>query len=246
MPLVSGAAGRASARLGTWNTQWAVPSTPLGNAVSGVLKDLGCNVMVLTEVLLGLLPTTGHRLDAETDWGYQLTQPDRRKVAIWSTAPWRDPDVIGHPELPGGRFVAATTDTPLGALRVVGVCIPWAGAHVTTGRCDRSQWGDHLRYLDGLRQLLGDQPRPLVVAGDFNQRIPRDRQPQRASEALYDALHGLGVATAGETTHGPLIDHVATNPSLRASNLEIVSKHGDTGELSDHHGAVLDLEAMPA
>ena len=168
--------GPPMCRLATWNVEWATPGTRRGDRVAAVLLDLA-DVMVVTESTLGVLPP-GHVVAGGDDWGYRVDDPTRRKVALWSRWPWRDVDPVGHPDLPPGRFVAGSTDTPIGEVRVVGVCVPWAGAHVSTGRRDRRQWEDHERYLRALPEVLAGQPRPLVVAGDLNQRLPRSRQPE--------------------------------------------------------------------
>lgn len=60
---------------------------------------------------------------------------------------------------------------------------------------------------------------PLVVTGDFNQWIPKIRQPKYAYEKLSEVLSlGLEIHTAGPL--GPagdhLIDHIATTGDWRA------------------------------
>ncbi len=228
------------ARIATWNVEWATAGTRRGERIATLL-DGAADVMVVTECTLGVLPT-GNVVDAGSDWGYRVDDPTRRKVALWSRWPWTDVDPVGHPDLPPGRFVAATTSTPIGDLRVVGVCIPWAGAHVSTGRRDRRQWQDHEQYLRVLPDVLADQPQPLVVAGDFNQRLPRSRQPEQVHRLLVDALVGLTVATSGETPAGRLIDHIAVSPELRATDRELIPASDAAGPLSDHTGVTAELQ----
>ncbi len=222
--------------------EWATPGTRRGHRVAALLNGVA-DVMAVTECTLGVLPT-GHVVDAGSDWGYRVDDPSRRKVALWSRWPWTDVDPVGHPDLPPGRFVAGTTSTPIGDLRVVGVCIPWAGAHVSTGRRDRRQWQDHEQYLRALPDVLASQPRPLVVAGDFNQRLPRSRQPEQVHRLLIDALAGLTVATSGETPAGRLIDHVAVSPELRATDRELIPASDAAGPLSDHTGVTVGLQPV--
>src|SRR3546814_18022620 len=112
------------------------------------------------------------------------------------------------------------TQTPLGSVLVVGVCVPWADAHVTTGRRDRQRWQDHRTYLDALGPLLravGDE-RPIIVSGDFNQRIPRRWSPVEVYDALTTAFSGFAVATEGDI---PRIGQMG-----RASCRERVCKYG--------------------
>ena len=222
--------------------EWATPGTRRGDGVAAVLLDLA-DVMVVTECTLGVLPP-GHVVAGGDDWGYRVDDPTRRKVALWSRWPWRDVDPVGHPDLPPGRFVAGSTDTPIGEVRVVGVCVPWAGAHVSTGRRDRRQWEDHERYLRALPEVLAGQPRPLVVAGDLNQRLPRSRQPEQVHQLLVEALNGLEILTTGDTEAGQLIDHIAVSSGLRASDPQLVPSTDDSGPLSDHTGVTVALHPV--
>ncbi|MFZ4434423.1 MAG: endonuclease/exonuclease/phosphatase family protein [Microthrixaceae bacterium] len=229
-------------RIATWNVEWATAGTRRGERVAARLNSV-VDVMAVTECTLGVLPT-GHVVDAGSDWGYRFDDPTRRKVALWSRWPWTDVDPVGHQDLPSGRFIAATTSTPIGDVRVVGVCIPWAGAHVSTGRQDRHQWQDHERYLRALPDILASQTRPLVVAGDFNQRLPRSRQPETVHRLLVDALAGLTIATSGETPAGRLIDHIAISPELRATGRKLIPASDAMGPLSDHTGVTVGLQPV--
>lgn len=237
-----GTFARMRATVATWNAWWAHAGTPRGRRVAEVVVGLGADVVVLTEAEAGVLPPDGFVVDAGADWGYPTGRDGRRKVLMWSAQPWSDIDAFGSADLPGGRWVAATTSTSIGPVRVVGVCIPWSGAHVTTGRRDRRPWQDHSSYLDGLGPLLATQPRPLVVTGDFNQRIPRSRQPRQVADALDSAFRDLLIATAGQTEHGFLIDHVAHSGDLHAERTTVLSKTDALGRLSDHTGATVTLK----
>jgi exonuclease III len=160
-------------RISTWNVKWASARSHRGTMVKEVLASLNADVIVLTEGCAAVLPADGHVIDASSDWGYRVEDASRRKVLLWSKHPWTDVDSVGSEDLPPGRFVAGTTHTTLGELRIIGVCIPWRGAHVTHGHRDRRPWEDHSRFLEGLAPLLNSGIGPMVVAGDFNQRIPR-------------------------------------------------------------------------
>ena len=123
-----------------WNLNHRTGRQPVPMSVVDALKALDADVVVLTEVGAPLVAEL-HRVTSGPDYGYGL-QEKRRKVVLWSRHPWDAVDVVGDPKLPPGRFVAATTVTPLGPLGpvwFVGVCIPWRAAHVSTGRKDRAQ-----------------------------------------------------------------------------------------------------------
>lgn len=232
-------------RLGVWNAEWARSGTKRGEGVQETLRGGAFDIVCLTEAYEELLPALGHIICSEPDYGYPIT-PGRRKVILWSRHPWNRVDTVGSAALPRGRFVRGVTESPLGPVRVVGVCIPWNHAHVTSGRKDRKPWEDHLRYLEGLKSLLGYPAReePTIVAGDFNQRIPRAKAPGVVFDALMAAMTEFHFATAGavEPLGQQLIDHVAHNEDLIAMKVRCWSGTRPDGlSLSDHDGVCVEL-----
>jgi endonuclease/exonuclease/phosphatase family metal-dependent hydrolase len=199
----------------------------------------------VTEGFAEILPSGGHVIRAEADYGYPIKE-GRRKVLLWSRQPWTEVDPVGSSELPSGRFVSGVTDTPLGRLRFIGVCIPWSAAHVSSGRRDRQRWEDHLAFVAGLQSILAhfsDHGR-MVVSGDFNQRMPRlgSTVPKRVREALEEAVSELTVSTRGNPHK--LIDHIAHTPDLATESvLSWALTLGDRGRASDHCGVVADLRS---
>ncbi len=245
--LASSRAQRTVLRIGTWNAEWARPATARGEAVREALRAPDCDVLCVTEGYAGLLPDEGCRIDAGPDWGYRAL-PGRRKVLLWSRRPWEEVDRVGAKSLPGGRFVAGATETPLGRVCIVGVCIPWAGAHVATGRKDRKQWQDHREWLAGFETLPFRQGAArTVVLGDFNQRIPRQRVPKSVHETLLQSFGDLAVATVGELEDAPglAIDHLAHTRDLRVRDrIRIWPRSTTEGlRLSDHFGVWGEFEA---
>ncbi len=209
-----------------------------------MIEAWDADVLVLTEVdeaLLGRLNL--HVARGGDDWGYGHS-PGRRKVAVCSRTPWRDVDSVGHPGLPAGRYVAATTDTASGPLRVVGLCIPWRDAHVRTGRRNRVAWEDHAAYLEPLPELLKQESLrgALVVAGDLNQTVPGTRSPRPVQDLLARAFADLEITTAGRSCGNRLLDHIAVTSHWNP--LEVVLEclaHGEA-PLSDHDAVVVTLE----
>ena len=183
----------ATVRIGTWNTEWAVPGQAKGDRIRTALADPGCDVLCVTEGLRNILPAGGHIIDAGTDWGYPLPNMSRRKVLLWSRQPWTGVDSASSAGFPGGRFLKAVTKSPIGVLTMVGVCIPWERAHVASGRRDRKSWDDHKAWLKAFEGLPWRRTTDrMVVLGDFNQRLPRTRVPIAVFEALRQAFAGLG------------------------------------------------------
>lgn len=221
----------------TWNVQWAARSHR--DQISGRIAALDADMLVITEGVSSVLPAGGHTALGGADWGMPVSDPGRRKVLLWSRYPLSDVTTHEGAGLPPGRLIAATSHTPAGSVRLMGVCIPWAAAHVTTGRRDAAPWQEHLQFLEALGILLQDDPplMPLVVMGDFNQRIPRARAPRRVSEVMEEVLGPLEVVTAGNVRGLPsgTIDHIAVTPDLQATNVFGIPRIGEQGTaLSDH------------
>lgn len=229
-----------------WNTQWAVPDTKRGLLLSELIQQQQPDLICLTEAQTGLLPQDGHVIESSPDYGYPL-KPGRRKVILWSKHPWNEVSLHEQLVFPSGRIVSGLTQ----GIRLLGVCIPWSAAHVNGGRKDRKNWEDHLLYLDALKQLVAelDDNIPLAITGDFNQRLPRSRQPKYAYEKLNEVLSsGLTVHTAGNL--GPegaqLIDHMATTSDLHFNGLTVLDRVSSEGvRLSDHFGVAGCLQQRP-
>ena len=128
-------------------------------------------------------------------------------------------------------------------IRFIGVCIPWRDAHVRTGRRDRKPWEDHLNYCHGLSKIIEkykNQNTPICVLGDFNQRIPRHRQPIEVEQALINAIPAnYNILTKGlKDSEGKLlIDHIVLSPGLNSNTCNIIPRFSlDGTKLSDHVG----------
>ena len=228
----------------TWNTEWAPSAGRRGPLVRARLADTAADILVVTEGRRGLLPDGGYVVDAGDDWGYGQ-QRDRRKVLLRSR--WALSDVDRLTTGGGaGRVVTALTATPAGPVRILAVCIPWDRAHVSTGRRDATAWSEHLDCLDQLEALAAgfDPAVPTVVAGDFNQRVPRGRQPVRVAERLAEVMGRWTIHTAGDVEHGPLIDHLASD--LTCTGLRTWSGYAADLKLSDHSGVMCRLVSAAA
>ncbi|GJF08911.1 hypothetical protein NGTWS0302_33050 [Mycolicibacterium cyprinidarum] len=206
-----------------------------------ILQTAGADITVVTEGVRELLPATGSVVDAGGDWGYG-SQHSRRKVLVWSRYPL-NLDLVGVEGATRGRLAVATAETPVGPVRVVGVCIPWRDAHVNTGRGDAAPWSEHMDYLDRFEGLLAElnDDMPAIIAGDFNQRIPRVRQPIRVADRLNDVLADWTIHTSGALPNGPHIDHIATSRRLVLESARDWPASDQIGRLSDHAGVVCRL-----
>lgn len=220
-----------------WNVEWRQPQGRAARILRQRIFASDPDVICLTESYRDFLPS-GHMIEAEADYGYAIRE-GRRKVLLWSKRPWMGVDAIGHPKLPGGRFIRGQTETLIGSLDVVGVCIPWASAHVTSGRRDRRRWEDHIAYLEALADIMPTQPSRLVVMGDFNQTVPRTAAPLSVYQMLDKVLLSqLSVVSSGwvEPLGCPLIDHICTSRDLSAVSVLSLSNVDSGRQITDHVG----------
>ena len=234
----------------TWNVNWTGPDGYRGELIKNVISELEPEVACITEGNNGMF-SEGYSIFSDADYGYE-SPAYRRKVILWSKNPWKGIDSLGDEGLPGGRYVSATTMTSLGEVKCIGVCIPWRDAHVKSGRKDRKGWEDHERYLKGLKRILNDDIQsPLILLGDFNQKLPRPKnngQTIRIYELLMDTIpEKFEIATKGLIAglDDQLIDHIAHTRDLKTEKIGFINKSHpefpESGQLSDHYGVVVDF-----
>jgi endonuclease/exonuclease/phosphatase family metal-dependent hydrolase len=228
-------------RIATWNLEWARPgSTRHGRAI-GHLSRLDADIIVTTEDSLHDWSEYPHRIDGGPDWGYPI-KGQRRKVIAWSRTPWSTREHLDATSTTG-RYVQGETSVRGITYRVIGVCIPWQDAHVRTGRADRKRWAEHIDYCEAIAPTIAEAVRrgPTIVAGDFNQRLPRYRQPLAAAQALSEAIDLLDVPTAGEQAVGQLIDHIAVSRDLHVQDVEAWPNVVEGERTSDHSGVAVTI-----
>ena len=235
-----------------WNVQWATPGSARSPCILERIQSHDPEVICLTETSKNLLGGCGYSIWPQPYSGGPVIQ-GRRKVLLWSRRPWRKIDWSGHPAMPPGRYVSGITQTSIGDVMVIGVCIPWHNANVNVGARDKGPWEEHSTYLSGLASILNRKAQcPVVLAGDFNQQIgQRNRPYPPLSNPVRDELQetmiagqtpGLTIATAGLGMRGRrAIDHIAIGGDLSASSLTTIDNLDGDRRLSDHFGVVADL-----
>ena len=183
---------------------------------------------------------------SQADSGYKVVE-NRRKVVLWSREPWSEVDDVGLESLPPGRFVSGVTQTSLGEVTVIGICIPWFGSRTEArrGAARRRPWEDHEQFLVGLTEILErEEKKRLIVIGDFNQSLGQgSRAPTQLRFALENAFSpSMQIATAGLSFQGRRsIDHVALSADWAVGSLNVISNVHNRTELSDHFGVVADV-----
>lgn len=232
----------ATLRIINWNVEWATSASARGREIARIIADQAPDVVCLTESDEALIREPGHVIASDPDYGYPL-KPGRRKVLLWSRRPWTEVDPFASPQLPPRRFVAGRTQTPIGPVRIAGLCVPWKDAHCRTGRRDRTAWQDHIAYLSGLTALDLNASCNVLI-GDFNQAVPRRNAPKEAYHLLQAAVAGFEIVTAGPIAPADhaTVDHVALASGFAATNLRSLRNESARGTaLSDHFGIALDI-----
>lgn len=162
----------------------------------------------------------------------------------------RNVDRVGVDGIDQRRFISAVTNSPIGPLRVLGVCIPWHMAEVTYPvDVKRKPWELHIRYLELLGELLAKTDVPTVVAGDFNQAIPRIKYGNKAAAVAMDAAFApFEIVTRGRVEGGTRagIDHIAISHHVAPTKVWGWPNEIDGRRLSDHDGAGVDLTTSAA
>ena len=233
----------------TWNVEWATPRSRRTTEILSRIDRHAPEVVCLTETDVGLLSQRGYTICSQPDAGYGI-KINRRKVILWSREPWDEVDDVGLDSMPPGRFVAGVTQTSLGKVTVIGVCIPWFGSRTEARRkAERKmRWEDHEQYLAGLTEILGRAPaKRMIVMGDFNQAIGTGSRARRELRlALKKAFPAsMEIATSELAFQGrKSIDHIALSDDWAVGSLDVISNIYEERKLSDHFGVVADLSAQ--
>ena len=198
-----------------WNSDWATPSSKRGKFF---IDKFDSDIICLAEGYKDLLPKDGYIISSHEDYGYK-SKNGRRKVILWSKNEWTDIDKLGSKDIPSGRFISGVTS----GIRIIGLCIPWRFAHVSTGRKDRKPWEDHLSFI----QNLSFSNQKTIILGDFNQNIPKKNQPEKVFSSLSNMIDGFNLLT----TNMGLI-HIVISTDLIAESIEKIA----TKNNSDHDG----------
>lgn len=204
----------------TWNLEWALPGSVRERIIAQQLAAAAADVICLTEAFRNSLPSNGEVIEAAA--GNPVADRKKaKKVLLWSRQGWSN---ISFEEqfFPKGRIVSGVTQSAVGRITVIGVCVPWRDSNTIRLGGRRSAWEDHLLFLKSLRRRLAMCTSPTILIGDFNQRLPRFRQPTKVAEALEASLGDLVVATRGFVScEGKrAIDHIACTSQLKICDLE--------------------------
>ncbi len=227
-----------------WNIEWAKPNTKKGGIIKQKINEHTPDILCLTETYRDFLGEKGYSIFAHSDYGYR-NSTGKHKVALWSKNKWENVSVMDNYNLPSGRIVSGTTQTSIGKLNVLGVCIPWKNAHVSTGYKNKKSWEEHLNYLRGLQKVLEHDVfrSDTIIIGDFNQEIPRKYSPSEAYNELLKTFESYNLITEGyiDGINKQTIDHIYCSNDMEGQNIFGIN-HIDNGlKLSDHFGISASL-----
>ena len=233
-----------------WNVEFATPRSWRTPGILSRIDRLDPEIVCLTETHDELLSQGGHAICSQPDYGYG-PKKNRRKVLLWSKEPWQQVDDLGIDSMPTGRFASGVTETSVGEVAVIGICIPWFGSRTEArrGAERRRRWQDHEQCLAGLSEVLERMDaRRLIVMGDFNQVIGQgSRAPRALRLALQEAFSpNLRIVTADLVFQGrKSIDHIALSADWVVDSVDAISNIHEGRKLSDHFGVAADVSVRP-
>lgn len=206
------------------------------------------DVVCLTEAHDGSTTSLGGHEIADRGATWSNNRRDGERLALlWSPNPWWDVEVMGNEGTTTGGYIAGVTDTPVGPIRVIGICAPHHAASQIGAVTKARLWTEQIVFWSGLASLITGRDRrvPTILLGDFNQYVPRIWGAKAAHAAFLSALDGMLVATGGPITgiEKPTIDHVAHTSDLTTREVRGLSRFDEDGRaLSDHFGIVVSFE----
>ncbi len=229
-----------------WNVEWATPRSARTPEIRRRIDLQSPEIVCLTETHTGLMTQDGYLICSGADAGYKV-RDERRKVLLWSREPWEQIDDLGSDLLTPGRFVCGVTQTSLGLVTIMGICIPWSGCRTEARRGveRKRRWEDHEQYISALSEILQEAPSErLIIIGDFNQRIGQyGSTPLKLRPALLEAFPPrMTIVTAATGVQGRrTIDHIVLTEDMAVESLSTISNvHGER-KLSDHFGVAATL-----
>lgn len=255
-----------------WNVDW-VPKTGgeteilRRNEILNRIKGHCPEVVCLTEASIGLLSDSGCRILSQPDQSsIKKGLGDRRRIVLlWSRNPWTDINDLGSESLRRGRFVSGVTETSIGEVAVVGICIPWSASPYVGSNVPR--WKHHRQYSGILQGVLKEayekaSGKRLIIMGDLNLKLglpwrpsskPSSIDHSQARLTLEKAIPaGVTIVTRDikykrNRINYRGIDHIALSEDLRTNSLRAINDFTEDGmRLSDssHFGVVAQISAQ--
>lgn len=235
-------------RLINWNIQRHGPRTRKAVSLVSDIEVLNPDLVILTEAHEGSLDRFGGHTLSHRGYHHDRKRDSERLVLMWSRAPWQE--VTLSPDLQhNGGALLGRTHVGGRSVHCLALCIPYHMSWNVPRQAGKIQpWAQHRKFLT---LLQAEMPRilqhsPLIIAGDFNQRMPRTRWGAKAPNAhLREVFSETAFVTEGPLAPLDLqtIDHVALSGPLTARSVTALSQFDVNGtERSDHFGVLADLD----
>jgi endonuclease/exonuclease/phosphatase family metal-dependent hydrolase len=236
-------------RLINWNIERRGPHTWQAASLLSEMATLAPDIICLTEAHDTSCQAPGGHVLSHSGYRSANKKPSERLVLLWSRSPWEQLTVPDAIESAGGA-VMGRTSVGSRAVTCLCLCIPYHMAKLPEEAVTRP-WHHHDRFLRLAAPWLASlaSTANLIIAGDFNRRMPRGWGPKKSYELLERAFSPFNIATTGPIGPGAAltIDHVAHSNSLKAARVSTRSRFETDGRpRSDHFGVVVDFDAVSA
>lgn len=232
-------------RLINWNIERRGPQTWQAASLLSEISENNPDIVFLTEGHVhSLRKLGGYSIDHR---GYRSDHKGEteRLVVLWSREPW-EAIAIDETLSRKGGIVAGVTRVNGEVVTCIGICIPYHMAKLAD-EASTQPWLHHILFIAELakflRELTVRSQRPIIVAGDFNRRLPSkwgNKQALADLEACFSpfAIETRGpIAPSGQMT----IDHVAMRRA-KALQVRLLDRRDTAGRArSDHDGVVVDF-----
>ena len=233
-------------RLVNWNIERRGPLTWQAASLASEIGDLGPDLVVLTEAHEASLTELGGHTLSHAGYDHGRKKETERLVLLWSRSPWQEIPLPPTLQANGGALLGRTLvdGRPVHCLAL---CIPW---HMCPGVPPEGKvrpWAQHVKFLHLLKAEMAGLLRhsPLIIAGDFNRRMPRRWGPIAAYDLLQETFTGTDIVTQGPLAPLDLktINHVALAGGLTARSVRALDRFDVRGRpRSDHFGILADLD----
>ncbi|RCL88370.1 endonuclease/exonuclease/phosphatase family protein [Hyphomonas sp.] len=237
-------------RVVNWNIERRGPHTWQAASLVSEIQSLDPDLVFLTE---------GHHDSLNQLGGFTLDHPgygaghkseSERLVLLWSSSAWELIPLPQNVQSTGGAIFGKTTSDGH-AVYCLCICIPWHMCPTVKADGKVVPWAQHKLFLKELAPLLHELQHthaPLIVAGDFNRRVPRCWGPIESFDLLTDAFDGLNIVTSNtlQPENAATIDHIAISATLTPKTVKSLSAIDPERQRprSDHFGVLADIEVI--
>jgi endonuclease/exonuclease/phosphatase (EEP) superfamily protein YafD len=233
-------------RLVNWNIERRGPLTWQAASLVSEIQDLAPDLVVLTEAHIDSMDACGGHALSHPGYNSGHRADRERLVLMWSRSPWEEIPLPDALQRHGGALLGRT-HVDGRAVHCLALCVPW---HMCPGVPPGEKvrpWSQHVKFLDLLKAEMDGLFRysPLIIAGDFNRRIPRRWGPIAPYELMQETFCETDIVTQGLLAPLELetIDHVALKGPLAARSVRALDRFDHRQRpRSDHFGVMVDLD----